>query len=82
MIQGHGSAINPIIDSLAAALSPFAARLDHLYGKVADEGLNEAERAEYDELRGMARRLIASHMGMLMKGPVAAAAGEWAEGVE
>jgi hypothetical protein len=73
---------NPVIDSLAAALSPFAARLDHLYGKVADEGLTEAERAEYDELRGMARKIIAFHMGMLMKGPVAAGAGEWHEGME
>jgi hypothetical protein len=76
------SAHNPVIDSLADALSPFAARLDHLYGKVADEGLSEAERAEYDELRGMARRLIASHMGMLMKGPVAVGTGKWPEGME
>jgi hypothetical protein len=72
-------ATNPVIDSLAAALSPFSARLESLYGKVEDEGLSEAERAEYDELRGMARRLIASHMAMLLG--TAIAAGEWPEGL-
>jgi hypothetical protein len=70
---------NPVIDSLAVALSPFAVRLEHLYGKVADEGLSEAERAEYDELRGMAKRLIASHMSMLLGTVIAA--GEWPEGL-
>jgi hypothetical protein len=67
-------------DPLVAALSPFAARLDHLYGKVADEGLGEAEMAEYDELRGMAKRLIASHMRTLFT--TAIVAGEWPEGME
>jgi hypothetical protein len=73
-------ATNPVIDSLAAAISPFAARLDHLYGKVEDEGLSEAEMAEFTELRGMARRLIASHMAMLLGTVIAA--GEWPEGLE
>jgi hypothetical protein len=70
---------NPVIDSLAAAISPFAARLESLYGKAEDRGLDEAEHVEFAELRGMARRLIASHIAMLLG--TAIAAGEWPEGM-